>query len=129
PLRPAGTAPGDVIGDVTVQRTPAYVDFNVENGGSQELGPWGGLLRAQLFGLTGLGDRTTVSVFSTSDFHEQQTVQLGHDFRLGSQGLSLAGAFTYAWARPHVPNSSILATTLLGNVELGYPLVRHQSET
>ena len=30
-LRPAGGAPGDVIGDVTVQRTPAYVDFNVEN--------------------------------------------------------------------------------------------------
>ena len=57
-LRPAGTAPGDVIGDVTVQRLPAYADFNVQNGGSQALGRWGGLLRGQLFGLTGLGDRT-----------------------------------------------------------------------
>ena len=27
-------------------------------------GPWGALLRGQLFGLTGLGDRTTVSVFT-----------------------------------------------------------------
>ena len=87
-LRPAGTKPGEVIGDVTVQRIPAYVDFNVQNAGSKELGRWGGLLRGQLFGLTGLGDRTTLSIFSTSDFHEQQTVQLGHDFRIGAEGLS-----------------------------------------
>jgi hemolysin activation/secretion protein len=128
-LRPAGGVPGDVIGDVTVQRTPAYVDFNVENGGSHELGPWGGLLRAQLFGLTGLGDRTTFSVFSTSDFHEQQTVQFGHDFRLGPQGLSIAGTFTYAWARPAIKDTKVLAKTLLGTVELDYPFVRHQAES
>jgi hemolysin activation/secretion protein len=128
-LRPAGGAPGDVIGDVTVQRTPAYVDFNVENGGSHELGPWGGLLRAQLFGLTGLGDRTTFSLFSTADFHEQQTVQLGHDFRLGPEGLSIAGMFTYAWARPSIPDAKVLAKTLLGTVEVGYPFYRRQAET
>jgi hemolysin activation/secretion protein len=128
-LRPGGGAPGDVIGDVTVQRLPAYVDFNVENGGSHELGPWGGLLRAQLFGLTGLGDRTTFSVFSTSDFHEQQTVQLGHDFRVGPEGLSIAGAFTYAWARPDIPDAKVLAKTLLGTLEVGYPFYRRQAET
>src|SRR3712207_8356815 len=43
---------------------------------SKELGRWGGLLRGQLFGLTGLGDRTTLALFSTADFEEQQTVQL-----------------------------------------------------
>jgi hemolysin activation/secretion protein len=128
-LRPAGTAPGDVIGDVTVQHLPAYVDFVVQNGGSHELGPWGGLLRAQLFGLTGLGDRTIFSVFSTADFHEQQTIQIGHDMRLGGQGLSLGGTFTYAWARPSVPNANVLAKTLLGTVELGYPFVRRQATT
>jgi hemolysin activation/secretion protein len=128
-LRPAGTAPGDVIGDVTVQRLPAYADFIVQNGGSEALGPWGGLLRGQLFGLTGLGDRTTLSIFSTADFHEQQTVQVAHDMRLGPEGMSLSGAFTYAWARPHVPNTAVLAKTLLGTVELGYPFVRRQSET
>src|SRR4029453_5580141 len=42
-LRPAGTGPGEVIGDVTVQRLPAYADFNVQNGGSEDLGRWGGL--------------------------------------------------------------------------------------
>ena len=128
-LRPAGTAPGDVIGDVTVQRLPAYVDFIVQNGGSRELGRWGGLLRGQVFGLTGLGDRTTLSVYSTSDFHEQQTVQLAHEMRLGPEGLSLSGAFTYAWARPAIPHADVLAKTLLGTLEVGYPFVRRQSET
>jgi hemolysin activation/secretion protein len=128
-LRPAGTAPGDVIGDVTVQHLPAYADFTVQNGGSKELGRWGGLLRGQLFGLTGFGDRTTLSLYSTSDFEEQQTLQLAHDMRLGPEGMTLSGSFTYAWARPSVPNAHVLAKTLLGTVELGYPLVRRESET
>ena len=128
-LRPAGTAPGDVVGDVTVQRLPAYADFVVQNGGSKELGRWGGLLRGQLFGLTGLGDRTSLSLYSTSDFEEQQTVQLAHDMRLGPQGLNLAGSFTYAWARPSIPDAHVLAKTLLGTVELGYPFIRRQAQT
>jgi hemolysin activation/secretion protein len=128
-LRPAGTAPGDVIGDVTVQHLPAYADFTVQNGGSRELGRWGGLLRGQLFGLTGLGDRTTLSVYSTADFEEQQTLQLAHEMRLGPEGMSLAGSFTYAWARPSIPNAHVLAKTLLGTVELGYPIVRREAQT
>jgi hemolysin activation/secretion protein len=128
-LRPAATAPGDVIGDVTVERLPAYVDLIVQNGGSHELGPWGGLARAQLFGLTGLGDRTILSVFSTADLHEQQTVEIGHEMRIGPEGLTLGGTFTYAWARPAVPGAHVLAKSLLGTIELGYPFVRRQETT
>ena len=128
-LRPAGTEPGQVIGDVTVVRTPVYVDFNVQNGGSHALGPWGGLVRAEFFGLTGLGDRTTLGFFSTSDFHEQQTLQIGHDFRLGSEGLTISDNFTAAWARPDIPNAHILARTLLDTIEVSYPLVRHEAQT
>jgi hemolysin activation/secretion protein len=128
-LRPAGTVPGQVIGDVTVLRTPAYVDFNVQNGGSQALGRWGGLLRAELFGLTGLGDRTTLGIFSTADFHEQQTIQIGHDFHLGPEGLSISDEFTAAWARPDIPNAHVLAKTLLDTIQVGYPLVRREAQT
>jgi hemolysin activation/secretion protein len=128
-LRPAGTVPGEVIGDVTVQRTPAYADANVQNYGAEELGRWGGLLRGQLFGLTGLGDRTTLALFTTSDFSEQQTVQLAHDFRLGSEGLTMGGAFTYAWANPDVPDADVKARTLLATVQADYPLVRSLSHT
>ena len=126
-LRPAGTAPGDVIGDVTVQHTPAYADFNVQNGGSRELGRWGGSLRGQLYGLTGLGDRTTLALYSTADFHEQQTVQLGEDFRVGPQGLTIGGLFTYAWARPDVRDADIKSRTLLSTFEVGYPFIRRLS--
>ena len=128
-LRPAGTTPGEVVGDVTVQRIPAYVDMNVQNAGSRDLGRWGGLIRGQLFGLTGLGDRTTLSLFSTADFEEQQTVQLGHDFHLGPEGLSLSGLFTYAWAQPDIEDADVKARTLLSTVEASYPFVRTQAST
>jgi len=128
-LRPAGTAPGEVIGDVTVQHIPAYVDANVQNGGSHELGPWGGVIRGQVYGLTGLGDRTTLALYSTADLHEQQTVQVAEDVRLGSQGLTLGGTFTYAWARPHIPDANVRSRTLLSTVEVGFPFIRRQAET
>ena len=69
-LRSAGAARGEVIGEVIVQRMAASLDFTVQNYGSRELGRFGGLLRGQFFGLTGLGDRTTVALFSTADFDE-----------------------------------------------------------
>ena len=123
-LRPTGK-PGEVLGDVTVQRTPAYADINIQNGGSQALGPWGGFVRGQLFGLTGLADRTTLAAFSTADFNEQQTIQVGHDFRFGPNGLGAGGLFTYAWAHPTIPGgSSIRARTLLATVQLDYPFIR-----
>lgn len=129
-LRPAGTVPGEVIGDVAVQRMPVYVDSNIQNGGSKSLGRWGGLVRGQLYGLTGLGDRTTLSLFSTSDFREQQTVQLGHDFHLGPEGLTIAATGTYAWARPSIEgDADVRAQTLLGTFEVGYPLIRRQART
>lgn len=130
-LRSAGGAPGEVIGEVTVVRTPALVDFTVQNFGSRELGPVGGLLRAQVFGLTGLGDRTSVALFSTADLHEQQTVQVAHDFRVGGQGLTFGGQLTYAWARPDLGNAAIEfdSRTLFATLEASYPLVRSQAQT
>lgn len=127
-LRPAGTKPGEVVGDVTVQRIRAYADVNVQNAGSKELGRWGGLARAQLFGLTGFADRTTLAAFTTSDLKEQQTIQLGHDFRLGSEGLGLGGLFTYAWAHPSIPGESdVRAETMLATIQADYPLIRSLS--
>ncbi|MEO5972033.1 MAG: ShlB/FhaC/HecB family hemolysin secretion/activation protein [Sphingomicrobium sp.] len=129
-LRPAGTVPGEVVGDVTVLRLAGVLDANVQNYGSHELGRWGGLLRAQLFGLTGLGDRTTVAFFETFNLKEQRTVQAGHDFRLGSEGLTLSGNFTYAWARPDIAGGAdVRATTLFATAEASYPFIRRQSHT
>jgi hemolysin activation/secretion protein len=127
-LRPAGTAPGEVIGEVTVVRLPGQLDLNVQNFGSRAVGREGALLRGQLFGLTGLGDRTVIALYSTLDLEEQQTLQVAHDFRLGGEGLQIAGQFTYSWAKPDTgtPAIELQSRTLLASIEATYPLIRSQ---
>lgn len=127
-LRPAGTAPGEVIGEVAVIHTPVEVDLNVQNYGSRDVGRFGGLLRATFNGLTGLGDRTTVGVYTTADFEEQQVLQLFHDFGLGDDGLRVAGRLTHAWTQPGGNDElDIQSRTLLASAEVSYPFVRSQS--
>ena len=130
-LRSAGAARGEVIGEVTVVRQPASVELTVQNLGSRELGRWGALLRGQAYGLTGLGDRTTLAVYSTAETSEQQTLQIGHDFRLGSEGLAIGGQLTYAWASPDLGIAAvdIDSRTLFATLEASYPFVRRQTRT
>ncbi|MFZ4688426.1 MAG: ShlB/FhaC/HecB family hemolysin secretion/activation protein [Polymorphobacter sp.] len=130
-LKPAGTAAGDMIGEFSVRSTGFEVDMSVQNYAPSETGRYGGQLRAQAYGLTGLADRTTVSLYSTADFTEQQVLQLGHDFALGGNGLRLVGHFTYAWTRPGLGPTipDVYATSLFANIEASYPFVRTQAFT
>ncbi|MET1113045.1 MAG: ShlB/FhaC/HecB family hemolysin secretion/activation protein [Allosphingosinicella sp.] len=130
-LKSAGAARGEVIGEVTVRRQPGSLEANIQNFGARSLGRWGALVRGQLYGLTGLGDRTTLAAFTTADLEEQRTVQIGHEFRIGGEGLVLGGLFTYAWADPGLadPALDIKARTSLATLEAGYPLLRTQAAT
>jgi hemolysin activation/secretion protein len=130
-LRRAGTGPGDLIGDVTVLKRPFEVDLNIQNLAAEDTGSFGGQLRAQFFGLTGLGDRTTISLYSTADFQEQQILQVEHSFFAGSEGLRLSGNFTYAWTEPDIGNlgpgaPELKARTLLASGQASYPIKRSQ---
>lgn len=128
-LRPANAAPGEVIGEVTVTRIPIEADAFVQNLGSPSAGRWGGLARVQLNGLTGLGDRTTLSFFTTADFDEQQVIEGGHSFKIGGDGLTLSGDVSYAWTRPGLtPPLDIEARTLSAFAEASYPFVRSQTQ-
>lgn len=130
-LRPAGTAPGDLIGDVTVLRQAVTADFSVQNLASAATGRWGGQLRVQAFGITGMGDATTLSYYSTSDFREQRIFQASHEFRPGSQGLVVGASLTYAWTQPDLGQAAggakLDARTLLASLYARYPLVRSQA--
>ena len=130
-LRSAGAARGEVIGEVTVVRRDVQADLTVQNLGSHELGRWGALARVQAFGLTGLGDRTSIAAFTTADTSEQQTLQIAHDFRIGSEGLAIGGQLTYAWAGPDLdtPGVDIESRTLFATLEASYPFVRRQART
>ena len=128
-LRPAGTAPGEVIGEVTVVRQRISIDANFQNYGSHDVGRIGGLVRAEAYDLLGSGDRFSAGIFSTADFSEQQVLQLGYDRKLGSEGLTLSGRFTYAWTSPDLGATpgKIRSRTLVASLEASYPFVRTQA--
>lgn len=128
-LSPAASGvPGDVTGDITIERSRGSLLLNVQDYGSQQIGRFAGLARAEIYGLTGLGDRTYVSAFSTTDTHEQQVIQAGHDFLVTGTGLRLGGSATYAWTKPDLSalggDVDLKSRALLANLEASYPLVR-----
>jgi hemolysin activation/secretion protein len=130
-LRPAGTAPGDLIGEVAVLRRAFSVDATVQNLAADETGRWGGQLRAQAFGLTGLGDVTTLAYYNTlGGWREQRILTAAHQFRPGSEGLVVDSQFTYAWSRPDIGaeggDPALKARTLFATLGLTYPLVRRE---
>ena len=128
-LRPAG-APGEVIGEVTVDRTPVFVDFNAQNYGSHSVGRWGGIARVRVNGLTGLGDETTLGFYATPDFDEQKVLQGTHEFRVGDDGLTLGTSATYAWTKPTLPgNLDIDSQTLVWSTYARYPLTLRQAHS
>ena len=128
-LRPAGTAPGEVVGEVSVTRQQIQLAANVQNLGSHEVGRWGGLLRLQINDATGMGDSTVLSVFNTAQTREQTVLQASHSMALNADGLRLAGNYTYAWSKPDVVNGKIKSRTQIASAELSYPLIRRQSIT
>lgn len=131
-LRPAaGGAPGDLVGEVAVLRQRAMVDLNVQNLASRAIGRYGGVLRAEIYDVTGMGDRTALAVFSTLDFEEQQTVQVGHDFRIGGEGLRLGGQFTWSTTNPAtgIAGFSVDSETIFASAFASYPLVRTRASS
>ncbi|WP_194954792.1 ShlB/FhaC/HecB family hemolysin secretion/activation protein [Sphingopyxis solisilvae] len=125
-LRP-GNAPGEVVGEVLVARTPFIFDTNIQNYGSRDVGRWGGVARVRFAGLTGMGDLTTASFYSTPDFDEQQVVQLAHEFRVGGEGLRIGASYTYAWTRPDLAAFPIKSKTQVVNLFASYPLTLRQA--
>ena len=131
-LRPvsaeSGGRPGEVVGEFNVIRTPVYVDANIQNFGSEAVGRFGALARVRFNGLTGMGDETVISGYSTSDFKEQQVLQASNEFRVGGEGLMFGGDFTYAWTRPELAGGfDIRSETLVASAHASYPFIRKQS--
>lgn len=122
-LRNAGTAPGEVIGELSIVSTPFSILANVQNSGSRSIGRESGSLRAEFFGLTGLSDRSFIGLSSTFDTREQQTVQVGHYFNFGD-GPTLGARFSYAWSRPDLGALDLRSRSLIGGIDLAQPLHR-----
>ncbi|WP_404713039.1 ShlB/FhaC/HecB family hemolysin secretion/activation protein [Sphingomonas sp. MMS24-J13] len=128
-LRPAGTVPGEVVGEVSVTRQPFMLSANIQNYGSHSVGRWGALLTGQANDVIGMGDRLTLGLFNTVQTHEQTVLQAGYDVRVGGEGLTLGGRFTYAWTRPDLgfDEHPLKSRTLVASLEASYPFRRSQS--
>lgn len=128
-LRPLpGGQPGDVIGEVALEQISGALFVNAHNYGSKQIGRIGGLAHAELYGLTGLGDRTYVGFYSTPDFDEQRVVMAGHDFAFTNSGLRVGTQFSYAWTAPDVSYQGtkldVQSRSLLASITATYPLLR-----
>lgn len=128
-LRPAGTEPGAVIGELNVNVLRARVLANVQNYGSAQLGRETLYGRVELYGLTGASDMTYVGGQVTADFREQQVVQFGHQTGIGSSGLRFSIGGTYAWSRPSIGTLDLRSQSLLTQAELTMPLIRSIRDT
>jgi hemolysin activation/secretion protein len=116
---------GDVVGVFNVTRTPFAADLNIQNFGSKAVGRFGGLARLRAYGLTGLADETSLSLFATADFDEQLVASAQHAFKIGGEGLTLGGAFTYAWTKPDI-GFRLKSDTIVASAYAAYPFVRSQ---
>jgi len=123
-LRPAGTQPGDVVGDLNISYRPFAVLGNTQNYNSRALGRESGYLRGELYGLTGLSDITYVGLSSTADFKEQRIAQVGHIFATNNSDTTLGTRFTYAWSRPDLGQLELKTDTLITGFDLVHPIVR-----
>lgn len=129
-LRPAqGGAPGEVSGDVVVTRRPFEVIVAAQNLGSTTTGREGLFAQLTLNDLTGMGDRTSLSIYNTVQTGEQTVLQIAHDMELNSDGLRLGAKFAFGRSRPDVTGSPFLTHTYIGDLSLAYPLVRKEAST
>ena len=123
-LKPAGTAPGDVIGDLTVSTHRFALLANLQNYGSHQLGRESGYVRGEVYGLLTGSDVAYASGSSTLEFRKQQVAQLGYTTGIGSGGTTIGVRATYAWSRPKLDNLDLRSQTIIAGLDLAQPLIR-----
>jgi hemolysin activation/secretion protein len=123
-LRPAASAPGDVIGEMTVVYRRFSMIGNIQNYNSKQLGRETAYVRGEYYGLTGSADMTYLGLSATVDFKEQKIAQFGHVMGVGSHGASVAARFTFALSDPSVQNLDLRTRSIITSLEYSRPLVR-----
>ncbi len=127
-IRPSAEGRGAVDLEVTVTRKEIDATANIQNYGSRSLGPYGGLLRGDISGLTAYGDRTSLVLYATSDFQEQRVAQILEEFRPTDTGLTINASVSYSTTRP---GANLGALGLKGDdvdalVSATYPIIKRQ---
>jgi hemolysin activation/secretion protein len=119
---------GAVDIDVSVTRTGFAAVGNAQNLGSQTVGRWGGLVRADARSFTPLGEDTSLVAFHTLDSNEQWVVQVLEAARLGGDGWIARASAVYGESRPGdvLKPLNLKSTSVVAEAELAYPLIRRR---
>jgi len=128
-LRSAGGAPGEVVGDVVVTRTPFELIAGLQNLGSKTTGREGAFVALTANDLLGLGDRTLVSIYNTLDFDEQTIITASHDLALNADGLRLGVGVLFGHSEPDLGGAPFETDTFTANAYLSYPFIRRQTQS
>jgi hemolysin activation/secretion protein len=128
-LRSAGRAPGEVVGDVVIVRRPFEAVVGVQNLGARETGREGAYAAFTANDLIGLGDRTTVNVYTTLDWNEQQIVSLAHDLALNADGLRLGGSVLFGWSEPDLGGPAFSTDTFTAEGHVSWAALRRQDHS
>ncbi|WP_188643495.1 ShlB/FhaC/HecB family hemolysin secretion/activation protein [Tsuneonella deserti] len=128
-LRSAGRAPGEVVGDITVDYTPIELTVGAQNLGAKATGREGLFAELALNGLLGLGDRTTASIYNTVDWDEQRIIRLGEEIALGANGLRLGGSVLWGRSEPSLAGGGFLTKTFAAEGHLRAVLQRRRTSS
>ncbi|WP_419809576.1 ShlB/FhaC/HecB family hemolysin secretion/activation protein [Sphingomonas sp.] len=123
-LRPAGTQPGDVIGDLQISYHPFTLVGNAQNFNSRALGRETVYVRGDVYGLTGAQDVLYLGASTTTDFDEQKIVQAGYTVGMGLSGLSFGPRVIYAWSRPDLGQLDLKTDTVIAGFDAILPIRR-----
>lgn len=131
-LRPATGELGAAELVVTIDRTPFNGLVNLDNYGTKYTGltELAGAASANSF--TPVGEQFTVTGLVSDPFngfnqnYQQWVAQASGSARFGAGGLFTEGLFSYGQSRPGflVRQFDFDSTTLLGSVDVGYPVIR-----
>jgi hemolysin activation/secretion protein len=128
-LRSAGRAPGEVVGDITVDYRPIELTVGAQNLGAKATGREGLFAELALNGVLGLGDRTTASIYNTVDWDEQRIIRFGEEIALGANGLRLGGSVLFGRSEPSLAGGGFLTKTFSAEGHLRAVLQRRQASS
>jgi len=125
-LKPSAEGRGAIDLDVQVSRRPVDLLAAVQNTGSESLGPWSALARADFNSFTRFGERTTLILYRTVPDDEQWIVQLVEEARFGSSGLLGRASIAYGQSHPGdvLKPLALKGESFVFTPELQYPLLK-----
>ena len=123
-LRPAGTTPGDVTGEMTVNYSRLSVIANSQNYNSHQLGRETGYIRAEYHGITGAADSAFLGLSSTFQVDKQKIIQGGYQLGIDGAGTTIGARLTYAISQPDLAQLRLQTKSIIATFEVSHPLVR-----